>query len=181
MTEKKKRRPNYAKDPTKPNPRGPHKAKPLPAPPSECQPTVKRPVGRPTKYRDEFVPIARAMAKLGATDNELAEAFDVRDADVRFWMVKHPEFAAALKVSKAEFDNRVKRSLAMRAVGFAYEAVKIFMPAGATEPVYAKYMEYVPPDPGAAKMWLSIRDPEWRAAAKEGTVMEPVIKIKMVQ
>ena len=31
------------------------------------------------------------------------------------------------------------------------------------EPVYAEYVEHVPPDPGAAKMWLTNRRPEqWR-------------------
>jgi hypothetical protein len=36
-----------------------------------------------------------------------------------------------------------------RAVGFEHPAVKIFMPAGAPEPVYAPYMEYHPPDVNA--------------------------------
>jgi hypothetical protein len=31
------------------------------------------------------------------------------------------------------------------------------------EPVYAEYVEHVPPDPGAAKLWLVNRRPnEWR-------------------
>jgi hypothetical protein len=42
-------------------------------------------------------------------------------------------------------------------------AVKIFMPPGATEPVYAPYIEHLPPDVGAAKLWLLNRRPkEWR-------------------
>jgi hypothetical protein len=33
-----------------------------------------------------------------------------------------------------------------RAVGYSYDAVKIFMPAAAKKPVYAPYVEHVPPD-----------------------------------
>jgi hypothetical protein len=42
--------------------------------------------------------------------------------------------------------ERVERSLYERAVGHNYEAVKIFMPAGREKPVYAPYIEHVPPD-----------------------------------
>jgi hypothetical protein len=38
----------------------------------------------------------------------------------------------------------VERSLYRRAVGYHYDAVKIFMPSGADKPVYAPYVEHVP-------------------------------------
>jgi hypothetical protein len=60
-------------------------------------------------------------------------------------------------------DNRVERSLYERAVGYNYEAVKIFMPANREKPVYAKYIERVPPDVTAGIFWMKNRDPEnWR-------------------
>jgi hypothetical protein len=43
---------------------------------------------------------------------------------------------------------RVERSLYERANGYNYEAVKIFMPANRAKPVYAPYIEHVPPDRG---------------------------------
>jgi hypothetical protein len=50
-----------------------------------------------------------------------------------------------------------------RAVGYNYEAVKIFMPAGPSTPVYAPYIEHVPPDVTACIFWLKNRDPQhWR-------------------
>ena len=45
---------------------------------------------------------------------------------------------------------RVERSLYQKANGYSYDAVKIFMPAGAKKPVYAPYVEHVPPDTTAA-------------------------------
>ena len=41
--------------------------------------------------------------------------------------------------------------------------MKIFMPAGAQEPVYAPYTEHYPPDTAAAFIWLkNRRKQDWR-------------------
>jgi hypothetical protein len=41
--------------------------------------------------------------------------------------------------------------------------VKIFMPPGAIKPVYAPYVEHLPPNIWAAKLWLLNRQPgRWR-------------------
>ena len=53
-----------------------------------------------------------------------------------------------------------ERSLYQRANGYNYEATKIFMPAGRQKPVYAPYIEHVPPDVTARIFWLKNRDPE---------------------
>jgi hypothetical protein len=56
-----------------------------------------------------------------------------------------------------------ERSLYARAVGYSYETVKIFVPAGRSKPVYAKYIEHVPPDVTACIYWSKNRMPErWR-------------------
>ena len=53
----------------------------------------------------------------------------------------------------------------MRGVGYSYDSVKIFMPAGAKKPVYAHYVEHVPLDVTACIFWLKNRDPaHWRDA-----------------
>ena len=64
---------------------------------------------------------------------------------------------AATKKGKEVADDRVEDRLFHRAMGYSYDAVKIFMPAGADEPVYAPYVEHVPPDTGAAIFWLKNR------------------------
>jgi hypothetical protein len=40
-----------------------------------------------------------------------------------------------------------------------YDAVKIFMPAGAKQPVVVHYVEHMPPDVTAGIFWLKNRDP----------------------
>lgn len=120
------------------------------------------PAGRPTEYRAEYVEIAANMCLSGATDAELAHEFGVTVTTLYNWRAKHPEFLAALRYGKENADERVERALYQRAVGFAHDAVKIsFDKEG--EPIYAPYTEYCPPDPGAAKLWLTNRKPkEWR-------------------
>ena len=77
--------------------------------------------------------------------------------------IEFSEFSEGSKVGKEVADDRVERSLYQRSMGYSYEAVKIFMPAGAKQPVYAPYREHVPPDTAAASLWLrNRRKDEWR-------------------
>jgi hypothetical protein len=71
------------------------------------------------------------------TDRELAELFDVSLSAIEKWKRQREDFRNALKIGKAEADNRVERSLYERATGYSYNAVKIFLPYGSREPVYA--------------------------------------------
>jgi len=119
--------------------------------------------GRPTDYREAYVEGARKLARLGATDAEIADFFGVNTSTIYRWKVAHEDFCNALKAGKAEADARVERSLYHRAIGYRQEGVKIFMPAGATEPVHAPFTEIIAPDTTAAIFWLKNRKPEeWR-------------------
>jgi hypothetical protein len=123
----------------------------------------RHPGGRPNKFRPEYIEQARKLCQFGHTDPELAEFFGVHLQTINNWKAKYPEFLYALKAGKEVADNRVERSLYERAVGYNYEATKIFMPAGREKPVYAPYIEHVPPDVTAAIFWLKNRDPaHWR-------------------
>lgn len=120
-------------------------------------------MARPSSYKPEYAAQAEKLCKLGATDVELADFFGVSDRTIHRWQAQFPEFCQALKTAKEIADERVERSLYHKAVGYSFEAVKIFMPAGASEPVYASYREHVPPDTTAAIFWLKNRKPrEWR-------------------
>ncbi len=124
-------------------------------------------VGRPSSYQPGYAIQAQKLCELGATDAEIAEFFGVVYFTLVRWKSQFPEFNAALKTAHAAADTRVERSLYQRAIGYTYEAVKIFMPAGASEPVYAPYREVVPPDTTAQIFWLKNRKrEEWRDAHK---------------
>src|SRR5690242_13023068 len=70
--------------------------------------------GRQTVYKKEFAGIARKMCQLGATDADLADAFNVAITTIWRWQSKFPKFAKALEVGKDPADERVVRSLYQR-------------------------------------------------------------------
>jgi hypothetical protein len=120
-------------------------------------------LGRPSGYKPEFATQAEKLCRLGATEREIADFFGVATVTIWRWAHAHDDFCSALRAGKEACDDRVERSLYHRAIGYSHEAVKIFMPAGAKEPVYAPYTEHVPPDVGAASLWLRNRRGEvWR-------------------
>lgn len=119
------------------------------------------PVGRPTKYKPEFCSVAKKMAQLGATDPEIAEALDVNLVTMWRWRSTFPEFSKSLKAGKEECDERVERSLYMRAVGYDIDSEKIFHHDGKIKRAPTKI--HIPPDTGANTLWLKNRKPkEWR-------------------
>lgn len=119
--------------------------------------------GRPSEYDPKFAAIAEKMCLLGATDQELADAFGVSARTIYTWKHEHEDFSSALKAGKEVADERVERSLYQKAIGYEQDEVKIFMPGGATEPIYAPFRAKVAPDTTAAIFWLkNRRSKEWR-------------------
>lgn len=119
--------------------------------------------GQPTAYKKEYAKQAEKLCTLGATDMEIADFFKVDVRTIYNWKHAHAEFFQALITGKDAADERVERSLYQRAIGFEQDEVKIFMPAGAAEPVYAPFRAKVAADVGAAKLWLTNRRGDrWR-------------------
>lgn len=77
------------------------------------------PAGRPTKYEPRFVDQARvACAELGADDKALAKLFSCSISTISNWKIEYPEFLAAIKEGKEQYDTaNVEKSLLRRALG----------------------------------------------------------------
>jgi transposase-like protein len=133
----------------KPAAKRPRKRKPRTLPKFQHQ----RP-GQPTRYEAAFGPRARRLALLGLVDAEIADQFGIALDTLYGWRRRYPEFSNALDAGKMEADGEVAESLFDRSRGMSVPEVKIFMPAVADAPVYAPYQEHLPPDVGAAKLWL---------------------------
>lgn len=119
--------------------------------------------GDKTDYKPEYATIAYQMTLLGATDAEMADALGKSETTINAWKHSHVEFAKALTRGKLYADAHVADRLHQRACGYSHDAVKVFMPAGATEPVYAPYTEHYPPDTAALSLWLRNRQSgKWR-------------------
>lgn len=124
-------------------------------------PRKRSKAGRPIyKWNPQYVQVAKAMLRKGATSFEISEAFGISVRTILKWRAMYPEFDAAFDSLGPEFDSRIERALAERALGYSFEAVKIFNHKGV--PVVVPYVEHVPPDVGAIKHWLAVRRPEWR-------------------
>lgn len=118
-------------------------------------------MARPSSYKAEYAKQAEKLCALGATDVELADFFGVERTTIWRWSQAHEQFCNALKVGKASSDDRVERSLYARAIGYSFDAVKIFNANG--QPLTVPYREHVAPDTTAAIFWLKNRRPDlWR-------------------
>src|SRR6266567_9586804 len=64
---------------------------------------------------------------------------------------------------RADLEGRRPTPRRSLGAGYSHPAVKIFMPSGASEPVYVPYTQHYPPDTKAALRWLMNRQPDkWR-------------------
>jgi len=127
--------------------------------------------GRPTDFNPDYVRQAEKLCKLGATDQELADFFEVHVRTIYRWKGEHDDFCQALKSGKAEADDRVERSLFARANGYEHDEVDIRVVDH--EIVQTQIRKFYPPDTTACIFWLKNRRPvEWRDKVEQ-TVSGP--------
>ncbi len=132
------------------------------------------PGGRPSKYDEAFVLKAEELARLGATDVEMAEYFHVAPSTFADWKVKYPEFSEAIKAGKLPSDSDVANALYERATGaewveeqaskvkeVEYEAGKRVREIERVEVV--EVTRRAPPDTTSMIFWLkNRRSVDWR-------------------
>lgn len=117
--------------------------------------------GRPTDYKEEYNEQVTKLCRLGATDKEIADFFEISESTLNLWKKKHPQFSESIKKGKEISDMEVANSLYNRAKGYEQEVVKVFQFQG--EPIIVPVIEKIAPDTGAAMAWLKNRRPkEWR-------------------
>ena len=121
-------------------------------------------MGRPSKFQPEFITQAEKLCKLGATDQEVADFFEVDVRTVYRWKGENEAFCQALKIGKDVADDRVERSLFARANGYEHDEVDIRVVANTI--VQTPIRKYYPPDTTAAIFWLKNRRKEWRDKAE---------------
>lgn len=130
--------------------------------------------GQPTKYRAQYARIAFRHCLLGATDADLAAAFQVSDVTINAWKQKHPKFLKAIKAGKADADGIVAESLFGRATGYSHADTDIrtvSIGEGISQIVQTPIIKHYPPDTPAAIFWLKNRQGKnWRNSDMELTV-----------
>lgn len=117
--------------------------------------------GRPSTYKENYAELAGKVAKLGATDEDLADVFDVKVSTIDSWKKRHIEFKQALKDGKAIADAEVAQSLYHRATGYSHREEKILVVGGKVQRVMTT--NHYPPDTTSMIFWLKNRRPDlWR-------------------
>jgi hypothetical protein len=95
-------------------------------------------VGRPSKFDKSIPAKAKALAKEGARDKDIAKSLHVSEATLNIWKRKYPEFLESLREGKDTVDKKVECSLLKCALGYSVFETKrsyrpLFKPNG--EPV----------------------------------------------
>ena len=117
--------------------------------------------GRPTKYKKEYADQAEKICRLGATDLDLADIFNVSEATIYNWKLKHPDFLEAVTGGKSTPDENVKLALYKSALGFTHHETHISNYQGKI--TKTEMQKHYPPNFNSIQLWLLNRMPEeWR-------------------
>ncbi|WP_333876399.1 helix-turn-helix domain-containing protein [Methylobacter sp.] len=117
--------------------------------------------GRPTAFKQEYIDLAYKFCLLGATDEQLAEFFNVAKSTINLWKQKQPKFLDALKRGKVVADANVAQALYRRATGYSHPETHVSNYQG--QITLTEITKHYPPDTGAACFWLKNRQPDkWR-------------------
>lgn len=102
-----------------------------------------------------------AWARDGLTDEQIAANIGIRRETLYDWMKKYPNISNTLKKGKEIVDIQVENALLKRALGGQYiESKTKKTNEGIKETIVIKE---IPPDVGAAALWLKNRRPDkWR-------------------
>lgn len=119
--------------------------------------------GRPSGYDPSMNDMARKLALLGMTDEEMAKFFGVTRQTLDNWKAEEPAFFAAVQEGKEIADANVADSLYKRATGEIVELEKVVKHHETGEHIVIKYKTFIPGDTGAAMNWLKNRKADkWR-------------------
>lgn len=111
--------------------------------------------GRKSLYNESYADQAFKLCLLGATDEELADFFDVAVSTIYLWKNEHPAFSEATVAGKIKADAEVAHSLYRAATGHEITAEKVVKNGDKLEAV--RYKRFIPGDPAAAYKWLCNR------------------------
>jgi hypothetical protein len=117
--------------------------------------------GRPTSFKAEYIELAYKFCLLGATDEQLAEFFNVAKSTINLWKQKQPKFLDALKRGKVVADANIAHSLYRRGIGYSCQETHASNYKGTI--TLTEITKHYPPDTTACIIWLKNRQPDkWR-------------------
>ena len=118
-------------------------------------------MGRPSDFNPDMCEQAHNYCLLGATNDELAEFFDVSPRTIDRWIAERADFGDAVRSGRVVADARVARGLYGRAVGYDRTVERMAIVAGELKPVTSTI--HYPANVQACIFWLRNRRRQtWR-------------------
>jgi hypothetical protein len=110
--------------------------------------------------------IAEKLCRMGATDKELAEFFEITIEVLNAWRKDQPEFADAIVKGRLVADANVADSLYRSAIGYVQDVYDVRVVDD--EVVTTVVKKYFPPDPTSMMFYLKNRQPvKWQTTLEE--------------
>ena len=117
--------------------------------------------GQPTSYKPDYNALARNYCLLGATNEELAQFFEVSHRTIDNWIATHGAFGKSVRDGRLHADAGIASRLHERAMGYVQVIERRELCRG-EEKVITTTVHY-PPDTNACMFWLRNRQPtKWR-------------------
>jgi len=113
-------------------------------------------------YYDGIPPLARQLALLGLSNNEIAETFGISRKCFAIWLEEYGELQEVIFDGRNFADARVAEALYSRAVGYDYTEDRTYIDRGTGVMKKIKISKHIPADVAAAKLWLQSRREEWK-------------------
>lgn len=120
-------------------------------------------VGRPLSFKPLYVDQVVALARLGATRQDMALFFHVNDSTIDRWIKREKAFGGALREGRIESDLKIANTLYRKALGFEWveeKAVKVKNADGGWDVVVVPVRRVAQPDTTALIYWIKTRRPD---------------------
>jgi transcriptional regulator with XRE-family HTH domain len=119
-------------------------------------------MANPLKYNPPYhLKIAELAARMGLTNEQIAEQMGISKSSLHEWFKKFPELKKIITEAKEEPDKLVIDSLFQRARGYSHKETIFFHYKGDVVPVDT--IKHYPPETVACIFWLKNRLPkDWR-------------------
>ena len=119
-------------------------------------PRIKR-QERLSHWSEKLLEKVYMLALLGATENDMAIAFDVSVPTIKKWKQNHSQFKKAIDDGTLGLLSEAAKALARKALGFEFDEEIATYDRGTKQWVKTTKKTYIPPDSWAAARLLEIK------------------------
>lgn len=145
-------------------------------PTAQTAQTAQTFTNHPSRHRPDHCTLAENYCRLGATNAQLAELFEVPGDTLQLWLADLPDFAAAVSLGRATADAEVAESFYRRAKGYDETVQRVMKCRG--EPITVSYTKHHLPNAWAGLNWLCNRRPQnWSWHGKKDEAAEDPVDL----